>query len=423
MAATNHYKATVTLGAVTAGYLASYPFEASFAGGLISSGCVAAMIGGLADWFAITALFRNPLGIRWPHWLRTEIIPRNRDRLFHEIINMVENQLLTKEMLSRKLAAYDISALLLRFLQEHKGKQDLKQILHQIMTDLLEKVDSVEMGKLIEDVLKNNLTKLNIAPLLSEVVDYSIKSGYDEEIIEFVLGEIIKLLEHGKIIEVLTPLIEDVIAAYEKGMTRRKITHWLIGASGHLSTHGLALEAQSRAIQFIRRLKDPGHPLRQQLKDRIVQLAADLKSRPDLQEKMENWKTETVKRLNVHDQLAVWIEGFRKKSLTEVSSETKTWMTWVTDQLDRIIHNFAENPEQQRKIDTAIKQAVLPLVSQAHQKISEAVRVSLNELTNEKLVDFIQSKAGNDLQMIRINGSIVGGFVGMLIFIITYFLD
>ncbi len=423
MAATNHYKATVTLGAVTIGYLASYPFEASFAGGLISSGCIAAMIGGLADWFAITALFRNPLGIRWPRFLRTEIIPRNRDRLFNEIINMVENQLLTKEMLSRKLAAYDISALLLRFLQEHKGNHDLKQILIQIMTDLLEKVDSTEMGKLIEDLLKHNLTKLKMAPLLSEMVEYSLKNGYDEKIIEFVLDEVSKLLEHGKIIEVLVPLIEDVISAYEKGMARRKITHWLIGASGNLSTHGLALEAQRWAIQFLHGLKHPLHPLRQQLKDRIVQLAAELKSRPDLQEKLENWKMETVKRLNIQDYLAGWIEGFRRKSLTEVHSDTQNWMTWVTGQLDRISHNFAGNQEQQRKVDMAIKQAILPMVGQAHQKISVAVRVSLNELTNEKLVDFIQSKAGNDLQMIRINGSIVGGFVGMLIFIITYFLD
>lgn len=423
MAATNHYKATVTLGAVTVGYLASYPFAASFAGGLISSGCIAAMIGGLADWFAITALFRNPLGIRWPAWLRTEIIPRNRDRLFNEIIHMVENQLLTKEVISRKLEAYDISALLLRFLQEHKGKQDLKQILHQILTDLLEKVDSAEMGKLIADLLNHNLTKLNIAPLLSELIDYSVKNGYDKKIIEFILDEIIKLLEHGKIIEVLTPLIEDVISAYEKGMTRRKVTHWLIGASGNLSSHGLALEAQFQAIQYIYGLKHLLHPLRQQLQDRIVQFAADLKSRPDLQEKLEGWKMETVNRLNIHEHLASWIEGFRKKSLTEDRSDRTNWMTWVTDQLDGIINNYAGDREKQRKVDTAIKQAALPLVGQAHRKISETVRASLNELTKEKLVDFIQSKAGNDLQMIRINGSIVGGFVGMLIFIITFYLD
>ncbi len=73
MTATNKHKATITLGLVALGFVASHPFAHTFAGGLLASGFSAAMVGGLADWFAVSALFRRPLGIPF----RTEIIPRN----------------------------------------------------------------------------------------------------------------------------------------------------------------------------------------------------------------------------------------------------------------------------------------------------------------------------------------------------------
>src|SRR5665648_1284569 len=78
----NTHTANLTLAGISLGFFLSYPFHGSFVGGLISSGCSAGMIGGLADWFAVTALFRRPLGIRPGKIIRTEIIPQNRERIF-----------------------------------------------------------------------------------------------------------------------------------------------------------------------------------------------------------------------------------------------------------------------------------------------------------------------------------------------------
>src|SRR5665648_847468 len=98
----NTKTANITLGGITLGFLLSYPFHASFVGGLIASGCSAGMIGGLADWFAVTALFRRPLGIRPGKIIRTDIIPQNRERIFAALTDMVQNELLSQTVLQRE---------------------------------------------------------------------------------------------------------------------------------------------------------------------------------------------------------------------------------------------------------------------------------------------------------------------------------
>ena len=95
----NKNKATFILGAVSIGFFISYPFKHTLIGGLLAGGFGAAMIGGLADWFAVSALFRRPLGIPF----RTAIIPRNREKIFQALVYMVENQILMKENIKSKL--------------------------------------------------------------------------------------------------------------------------------------------------------------------------------------------------------------------------------------------------------------------------------------------------------------------------------
>ncbi|MDI6879834.1 MAG: DUF445 family protein [Desulfitobacteriaceae bacterium] len=126
---TGHYAlANLTLGLVGVGLIISYPLRTSFGGGLAFSAFSAATIAGLADWFAVTALFRRPLGIRPGRILRTDIIPRNRERIFQSLSEMVEN-LLSKEALRDKLNQYHVAKLLVDYLSEPQALKELNAFL------------------------------------------------------------------------------------------------------------------------------------------------------------------------------------------------------------------------------------------------------------------------------------------------------
>ena len=142
MISTNKNKAAITLALVFIGFAASLPFSRYFAGALLASGFAAALVGGLADWFAISALFRRPLGIPF----RTAVIPRNRERISQAIIDMVEKELLTRENIKATLYSYDVAALILNYLVNYGGKQHIIDLLTRISGDVLPKLNYRKIG-------------------------------------------------------------------------------------------------------------------------------------------------------------------------------------------------------------------------------------------------------------------------------------
>ncbi|WP_177184787.1 DUF445 family protein [Sporolactobacillus nakayamae] len=138
------------------GYAVVYPFHQSFTGGLLSSGLSAALVGGLADAFAITGLFRVPMKLnflkRCYSTIRTEVIPRNREKFISTLVNMVQDDLLSKESL----------------------KQYLK------------KMESEDIAHFVEVVIKNNLNHVKLSPYIAVIRDFSLKNGYEEHVIRFI---------------------------------------------------------------------------------------------------------------------------------------------------------------------------------------------------------------------------------------------
>jgi uncharacterized membrane-anchored protein YjiN (DUF445 family) len=142
----NQYKASITLCFSVIGLFISALFYDSFAGAMLTACFAAAMIGGIADWFAVNALFRKPLGIRY----KTEILPRKREKIFNDIVDMVQNTLLSKENIKKQLGRYSMPHLILRYLEQNHGKEDLKILISQIFKDAISKINPGELELLLE---------------------------------------------------------------------------------------------------------------------------------------------------------------------------------------------------------------------------------------------------------------------------------
>ncbi len=410
-------KANWALTAVTAGYLASYPFNTSFAGGLVASTCGAAMVGGIADWFAVTALFRRPLGISY----RTAIIARNREKILQIISDMVERELLTPDNIKKTLTDYDIPALLLQYLSDHGGNEDAKAFLEETGMQFARSTDVKELGRTIDMILCKEVERYELAPILATALEWSIKSGYGDRIINFLLDELIHLTSTDQVLELLGQLAVEVQTTYERDLTRRRIFNYLVSQLLELTPQRAGQLVQQQVIILLEKLKDPGHPLRIRLVTWLVELAASLRTDKDIRQTVETWKHKWLIRDHfLRNQLTDFISSVIHPANGEPFEHKLSGI--IDHQVDRWIEEFACNHMLRQQVDASVKNALTCWLDTRCSELGRLVRQKLDSLSSEDLSSFVESKAGDDLQMIRINGSLVGGLLGGIIYIGTYWL-
>ncbi len=414
MTATNKHKATITLGLVLLGFVASHPFAHTFTGGLLASGFSAAMVGGLADWFAVSALFRRPLGIPF----RTEIIPRNRARITQAIIAMVEGELLTRENIHATIGRYDIAALVVRYLADYGGKTHISEFLARVSDDVVAQVSPEKIARHITDVVRANADQLKLAPLLSQVVGWSVKNGYADRLVNFVIGELVTLLAQPQSGELIAGLIAEARVAYERGLRRRQFASQLFEGLG-FTPAAMAAILQREGGQWLRTLADPDHPWREDLRQRALVLAERLASDPALQARVEAAKNDWLAgQADLDGRVAGVVTTVQRAAGGE--NGRAAIHRWLGAQVDKLVLALRQSGDQQQAVARLFRRALLALIDTHHAHIGKMVRERLDQYSTAALVSLIETRVGNDLQMIRINGSVVGGLAGMAIFLLTY---
>lgn len=403
----NYLKADITLLLLSIGFFISYPFHSSFAGGLIFSGCSAGMIGGLADWFAVNALFRKPLGIKPNRIIRTDIIARNRQRIFNALVEMVQNELLSKENLKIQLSQYNLSEAINEYLTLHKGQEELEELLITLSQDTMENIDPLILNKFVDGLLREGIENIKLAPLLAKIINFSLDKNYLEPLIDFLFKLLKVLVKHPQTNQVLIPLIQHAYDHYEGNNSARKIV-----SSFFPSSVDMAEIVQEKLLSL---LDNPAIHLK--LKSYLEYLGEELNINPALQEKIELAKERLVDNQNIYALITSYLSGFPRKISTENRSLALWFQKFIHNILNSLINFNLPN------LDNLIKTKLNDWIDNKHDKIGGIVRDNLDQLSNETLIQLIEGKAGNDLQMIRINGSLTGGIVGILIYLMTYFIS
>jgi uncharacterized membrane-anchored protein YjiN (DUF445 family) len=408
---TNKHKATFTLGLAIIGYVVSYPFSYTFTGGLLASGFGAAVVGGLADWFAVSALFRKPFGIPF----RTAVIPRNRERIIKAISETVEGDLLTKENLQETLKGYDTGAMLMRYLTEYNGKQHIKTLAVKVSDDIFAAVEADKIGNFIAASLHNSNEKIQMDALLAPIVQWSLEHGYVDKLVEVAIAEFSNMARQKEFRLLLFKLIREGTAVYEKDVVQRQIVGKILGKIGFTNAK-LAVLAQTKILELLARLESPAHPWRILLKGKIGHYALKTVNDPVMQVRMEEWKSEllgTERQSELGETIALAV-----KSLLD-ERRRSVYHRWIDIQIERLVATLKQDHNKQQKLGAWLRQGFLALIDSHHHNVGTIVREKLEEFTPDAMVTFIETRVSNDLQMIRINGSIVGGIVGMLIFLLT----
>jgi uncharacterized membrane-anchored protein YjiN (DUF445 family) len=385
--------------------VAAVPFRATWWGGWVLAIAEAGIVGGLADWFAVTALFRRPLGLPIPH---TALIPANWELMARRVGVMVGDRVLTKDYVTRELAQFDVAGLLARAAYRLEPA-DLEAAVRTLARWAAAEISSTSSAELV-GWLRRFLAAQPLAPLLATVLEVARRQGWDQRLIEAAARALIEALDRPEFRKAVGELVDGVLESYRARLgAYPRFLMGLANVFGLIDRERL-VGALHTALQRV--AEDPDDPLRQPLSAAVAELPERLRTDPELAARVESVKRELAESPGMTRLLDGAAAGLRAAVLGDLSDERSELIAWSTDRLDRARRQLASDEQLGRALDRWIKQRLIDLVERYHDRIATFIERGVHALGPEGAVRLIEEHAGDDLQYIRVNGTVVGGLAG-----------
>ena len=405
----------VLLGAAIAA-VAAFPVRATWWGGWILAIAEAGVVGGLADWFAVTAIFRRPLGLPIPH---TGLIPRNWERMAERVGVMVGSRVLTKEYVREEIGRVDLADLLARG-AERISRGDVERATRMVAGWVAEQLTPATTVELLARA-RRALVGQPVAPLLGAALRVARRQGWDQRLIDGVFTVLAESMDRPQFRAAVGEVIDDLLVRYRErlGVYPRL---WMGVASllGVLDRDRLvaALHAGLREVA-----KDHDHPLRVQGVALLADLELRLTTDDALVARVEAAKAELLEAPAVAALLDDVAAAITRTLRTELAGDRSELLAWMADRLDRARQALVADAGLRVELDAWAKTRLSELVERHHARIAGFIENGVRALGPEGAVRLIEEHAGDDLQFIRVNGTVVGGLAGGLIYALHLIVD
>lgn len=356
----------------------------------------AAMVGGLADWFAVTALFRHPLGLPIPH---TAIIPENKDRIADSMAAFLRDNFLTPQVVARRLHGFNLAASAGAFLADPRRDEQsrLRAGAAGLIADVLESLDPDQMGGMVKAGLRRQIGRIELAPLLGQMLANAIADKRHLPVLESLLRKI------GETVEANEPMIREMIHQRANAIMR-----WT-GLDERLANG--VLDGTYRLLAEV--IVQPDHPLRGRIDDALTKLAHDLRHDPAMRLKVEQVKLELLENPAVAAWLDAMWERAREALLRGVRNPDKALSGALGDSISHLGRALAEDQRLQTLVNRFARRTLVGVVSRYGSEIVRLVSETVKRWDAQTVSDRIEGAVGRDLQFIRVNGTVVGGLVGV----------
>ena len=417
-----HRKANITLAAVFLFFLGAAVLEyfnpGNFGIRLMFFVSEAALVGGIADWFAVTAIFKKPLG--WGY--HTALIPRNREKVIEAVASIVQTELLNMNLIRKKIEGIPFIEGLLLSVEKAGGSVYLTDTILAYLRRYAEKQEPAQLAEKLAVFIRCTAKTWNLAPRVQDISGWALNHGYID------LG--------------LDRLAEGLWDKAADGETRKTILRYLeeikeekVGNGGSIfrtlmgfveMSDGLNLDEAADALQVellltLRKFRDPLDPLRISLKDILLNRVVELGFDTQYSAQIEQWKEDLLTDVLFSRFLeSVLGEALKVASSPSTPSDENGLYRTIHPYVEKYWFSVQHNSELGARINSFLVDTLCRVIQNEHDLIGGMVRETLAVYTDQDLNRFVEEKAGNDLQWIRINGSMIGGVVGILLFL---FLD
>jgi uncharacterized membrane-anchored protein YjiN (DUF445 family) len=370
--------------------------------GFVNAGAEASMVGAIADWFAVTALFRHPLGLPVPH---TALIPRRKDDLGRGLEEFVGDNFLQEEIVRDRVEAAEISRRVGEWLAEPAHARRLVDEVSEIVAVGLTKVREEHVRDLVELALVPRFRDEPIAPVLGSTLAEVLRDDLHRSLVDLALEEMHRWLEGNE--ETFTRVLGERAPWWSPPRLNDAVTH----------------KVHAEAIRWIADIQgDPHHHARRALDSMLEQLADDLLNDPVTAARAERFK----ERLLDHPQLSetaisLW-QALRNALLGSLRDPAGAVRLWLLTEVDAFAERLRTDAALRHTLDGAAADAAVFLVDRYGTEVTGVITHTIERWDGREAARRIELHVGRDLQFIRINGTVVGGLVGVLIHTFTLLL-
>ncbi|WP_242260824.1 DUF445 domain-containing protein [Bacillus cereus group sp. BfR-BA-01453] len=402
------YIAGISLGVMGVGFAASIPFQGSVAGEIIQGGFEAGLVGGLADWFAVTALFRHPMGIPIPH---TALLPKNRKRVTKGLINTLENEWLTKESITNKVKEMQLAQMVLQIAEREMQSDAVKKGIVTIAEKAIVSIDTEKLAVIIEKELKTYLHTMNTSNILQVLVDQLVVQEYDEKTLDYIL---VKVKDWTAQDEARYQLGSLGMKAMENIKVDGFLQFTLKSFMNIVDEDKIGGILQKFIISNINSLQDADNSTRQLILAKIRQEIINVKENEALLQELEKWKEKWIANWDGTEKIKGMLEQVQQKAVAFVNNEEFA-DKYVIPFLQKQMNKIKDDEVTVQKIEDWLQKQVVKLVENNHSKIGKLVQENLDKLDDKTLIEMIENNVGKDLQWIRVNGAVCGFMIGLVL--------
>jgi uncharacterized membrane-anchored protein YjiN (DUF445 family) len=393
--------ATGLLVLMAAIYLAASRFRDQHpAIGFVHAFAEAAMVGGLADWFAVTALFRHPLHLPIPH---TAIIPRNKDRIADTLASFLRDNFLIPSVVARRMQRVDVARAAGRWLADPgAGRGRLRAGIGRLAADMLESLDQERLGGMAKRALADRLRTLEIAPLLGRALETAMREDRHRPLLDGIVRRAAKILEANE------HLIRQMVHERSGAVLR-----WT-GLDERIAT--AIIDGLSKLINDM--AEDPAHPLRAKAEEGLAQLARDLQHDATRRERVEAFKNELLDNPALADWwLGIWESG--RAALLRIARNPDAMLKGEFGAaLRQLGQTLQDDPRLAATVNRFVRRAAVGAASDYGDGIVRLVSDTIRGWDAQTITGRLENAVGRDLQYIRINGTLVGGLVGLALHLV-----
>jgi uncharacterized membrane-anchored protein YjiN (DUF445 family) len=357
----------------------------------------ASMVGALADWFAVVALFRHPLHLKIPH---TAIIQNNKERIAKALSNFVVSNFFTPEIIKAKLDTVNISEKISDYIQQNN--ETIAKAISNKLPDLINSiVDDTKVEEYMKQQVGRKIDALKLYPSLAAVLKPVLDAGYHKPIVKGLLNSTYNFIGENKekTIIVLGGINKTLAMPFIGDIIYKKILEFLytqvdeIDSNEDVEVNKLLLSALPKLLddmKYSQELIDKGELLKEQI------INSELYGK-------------------LQDKIVDAVIEFKNTIMADEERLTEK----VSSILDKLVLGISENNKLQQSVDSAIIDAIEGIVSQYGNKVGDLIYDTMESWETKSMVEKIEVQVGADLQYIRINGTVIGGLAGLAIHLLT----
>lgn len=404
--------ATGSLIFMAAGFLITLFLPENLAVILIRGGFEAGLVGGIADWFAVTALFRHPMGLPIPH---TSLLLKNRNKIIQSLISSMENELLNKESIEKKLSKLRFVSLGSSLLTRLFGRKKARIEILEQLSGIVQRLPVEKAIPQLQSALAGYIREADLGTAADSIATRMIKDGKDIAALDYALEQVSvwsgRPETRGMLGSIASKKLAEVKLGGLKGMAFQAFV-------GFMDEEMLGEMLQGMLVSGIRDFQQEDSPYRegiiQEIRVAVFQLVNDEKRA----ESLKDWAVNELQGEEASIFLTARVEEIRRKALGLLKEDQSQGGPKLFALYAMLVRRITKEQDWIQGWEERIRASLIAFVEANHYRIGVLVKENLDEMDDASLVNMLEDKVGKDLQWIRVNGALCGFVVGLVLTII-----